>query len=61
MLRSSTIKVIPKGNHSLLDELAIAIEEVDVGCLVQDVIVDYGENEALIVYAYDNNEEEDDE
>jgi hypothetical protein len=62
MLRNSTTKVIPKdASHSLLDAIAIAIEEMEEGHLILDVIVDYGENEALIVYAYDNNEEEDDE
>lgn len=53
MLRTTTTKVTPLGNHSLLDEIAIAIENMEEGILILDVIVDYGENEALIIYACD--------
>lgn len=61
MLRTTTTKVIPLGNHSLLDEVAIAIEAMEEGSLILDVLMDEEEREALIIHACDEEEEEEDD
>jgi hypothetical protein len=48
MKRTNCLYVDAKDGESILASIQTEIE--DLGCLIQDVIVDYGGNEALIIY-----------
>ena len=57
MLRSGCTLIKGENpNESLLEEIGLAIEELATGCMVTHVETDYGENEALIVYLYYDEE-----
>lgn len=59
MLRRRTTKVeCASCNDSLLDAIAMAIQEMDDGHLILDVIVDYGQNEALIIHSCNEDDED---